>query len=98
MGAKASCLVCVSESTPVYFAYLPLVRPHMEAAVSYSCCTHHWANLRVRGINLPCKQRFQGLRWGGAGRSPARIFFYFSIFSIFFCNFKEKKGDVLTNI
>ena len=42
MGAKASCLVCVSESTPVYFAYLPLVRPHMEAAASYSCCTHHW--------------------------------------------------------
>ena len=54
MGATANCLVCVSESTPVYFALLPLlwsqalpsalVRPHMVAAASTSCCTHHQSN------------------------------------------------------
>jgi len=57
------------------------------------------AKCRVRAINLPCRQRFQGSRWGGAGRSPARNFLFFSIFFGFFCQiFKEKKGDVLTNI
>ena len=60
------------------------------------------AKCSVRGIHLTCKQRFQGSRWGGSssGRSPARIFFYFFpiFFRIFLLDFKEKKGDVLTNI
>ena len=43
-----------------------------------------WANLRVRGINLPCKQRNQGSRWEGFGAQPRKDFFiFFHIFRIF---------------
>ena len=51
------------------------------------------AKCRVRAINLPCRQRFQGSRWGGAGRSPARNFFiFFHIFRIFLSDFQGEKG------
>ena len=57
------------------------------------------ADRSVRAINLPCRQRFQGSRWGVRGAAPPGIFLFFSIFFEFFCQiFKEKKGDVLTNI
>ena len=46
--------------------------------------TRGQAKCSVRGIHLPCKQRFRESRWGGAGRSPARIFFiFFHIFRSF---------------
>jgi len=57
------------------------------------------AKCSVRGIHLPCKQRFQGSRWGGCGAQPRKdLFYFFHIFEFFCYIFKEQKGDVLTNV
>ena len=47
----------------------------------------------------PADRDFKG-HFGGRGAQPRKdFFFFFSIFFEFFCQiFKEKKGDVLTNI
>ena len=60
---------------------------------------HFPANLRVRGIHYPADRDFKGHVGGVRGAAPQGFFLLFSIFFEFFCQiFKEKKGDVLTNI
>ena len=51
-----------------------------DRAVARAVAGRLQANLSVRAINLPCKQRFWGSRWGVRGNSPAEIFFIFFIF------------------
>ena len=47
----------------------------------------------------PADRDFKGHVGGVRGAAPQGIFLFFSIFFEFFCQiFKEKKGDVLTNI
>ena len=55
------------------------------------------AKCSVRGINLPCKQRFSGVTLGGAGHIPAEIFFiFFYFFQEKFIDFQEEECDILT--
>ena len=47
----------------------------------------------------PANRDFKGHVGGVRGAAPQGFFLFFSIFFEFFCQiFKEKKGDVLTNI
>ena len=47
----------------------------------------------------PADRDFKGHVGGVRGAAPQGFFSFFSIFFEFFCQiFKEKKGDVLTNI
>ena len=47
----------------------------------------------------PANRDFKGHVGGVRGAAPQGIFLFFPIFFEFFCQiFKEKKGDVLTNI
>ena len=47
----------------------------------------------------PADRDFKGHVGGVRGAAPQGIFLFFPIFFEFFCQiFKEKKGDVLTNI
>ena len=47
----------------------------------------------------PANRDFEGHVGGVRGAAPQGIFLFYSIFFDFFCQiFKEKKGDVLTNI
>ena len=58
---------------------------------------------RLSGVSgpstYPANRDFEGHVGGVRGAAPQGFFLFFFIFFDFFCQiFKEKKGDVLTNI
>ena len=58
----------------------------------------NWLSAGSGLSTYPADRDFKG-HVGGCGAQPRRKDFFFPIFFEFFCQiFKEKKGDVLTNI